>query len=224
MKTISHQRLLVALLVSTAVSAEGLHAALLPPDASASVRPTADGKIAKVFVEKPDEDETGSLHIVYHDGLDVVQIVPPKAEPKAEGSQAGFSEFKVARDQESVGWGETYWECCQSYPIPLVLTLYRSGSIIRRIRQGQELWAWSFLDGGRKVATVWGLTHGPEVGDFQLYDVATGRMLAEVFGDEASQQLKSDAPNWAQDLQEELDKPARPLERVVFPPADAPDR
>jgi hypothetical protein len=86
------------------------------------------------------------------------------------------------------------------------------------------LWAWSFLDGGRKVATVWGLTHGPEVGDFQLFDINTGRMLAEVFGDEDTQQLKSDAPNWARDLQAELDKPARPLERVVVPPADAPER
>ena len=224
MKTRTLQRLLVALLVSAAAPAEGPHAALLPVDASASVRPTADGKIAKVFVEKPGEDETGSLHIVYRDGLDVVQIVPPKAEPKAEGSHAGFSELKVARDQETVGWGETYWECCQSYPIPLVLTLYRSGNIIRRIRQGQMLWAWSFLDGGRKVATVWGLTHGPEVGDFQLFDINTGRMLAEVFGDEDTQQLKSDAPNWARDLQAELDKPARPLERVVVPPADAPER
>ena len=115
--------MLVALIVSTAAPAEGPHAALLPVDASASVRPTADGKIAKVFVEKPGEDETGSLHIVYRDGLDVVQIVPPKAEPKADGSQAGFSELKVARDRETVGWGETYWECCQSYPITLVLTL-----------------------------------------------------------------------------------------------------
>ncbi|HEY4872593.1 MAG TPA: hypothetical protein VIH77_00085 [Steroidobacteraceae bacterium] len=224
MKTTSLQRMLVALIVFMAAPAEELHAALPPSDASASVRPTADGKIAKVFVEKPGEDETGSLHIVYRDGFDVVEIVPPKAEPKAEGSQAGFSELAVARDQETVGWGETHWECCQSYPIPLVLTLYRSGNIIRRIRQGQMLWAWSFRDGGRKVATVWGTTHGSDIGDFQLYDVKTGRMLAEVFGAEDTQKFKSDAPNWAQDLQEELDKPARPLERVVVPPADAPGR
>ena len=193
MKTDALWLVLVALIVAAAPAKEP-HAALPPSDASASVRPKADGKVAQLFVEKPAEDETGPLHIVYSDGVGIVETVPPKAEPKAEGSQAGISELKVARDQETVGWGETYWECCQSYPIPLVLTLYRSGSIIRRIRQGQMLWAWSFLDGGRKVATVWGPTHGPEVGDYRLYDVNTGRMLGEVFGDEAIQGLKSDAP------------------------------
>jgi hypothetical protein len=102
------------------------------------------------------------------------------------------------------------------------------------------VWAWSFLDDSQHVATVWGTTHGPEVGDYQLYDVDTGRMLAEVFGDEDAQQLKSGAPDWAQDLQAKLDdaKPASrvPLVRknflrsgqvsgkVIVPPAIAPDR
>jgi hypothetical protein len=195
----------LVVLIFSAAPAEELRAALPPSQGAESVRRTADGKVVRLFVEKPDAYESGPLHIVYSDGVDVTQTVPPKAEPKAEDSQAGFSDLAVANDRETAGWGETYWECCQSYPIPLVLTLYRSGSIIRRIRQGQMLWAWAFLDGGKKVATVWGLTHGPEVGDYRLYDVDTGRMLAEVYGDEATQQLKSDAPEWAQTLQRKLD-------------------
>ena len=62
----------------------------------------------------------------------------------------------------------------------------------------------------------------------------------EVFGDEDAQQLKSDAPDWAQDPQAKLDD-AKPDSRVplvrknflrsgqvrgkvIVPPADAPDR
>jgi hypothetical protein len=177
------------------------------PDApvSGSARPTAGSQVVKVFADKPGADETGSLHIVYSDGVDVVETVPPTAEPKTEHSQAGFSDLDVGSDKETVGWAETYWECCQSYPMPLVLTLYRAGGIVRRIRQGQVLWAWSFREGAQRVATVWGTAHGPEVGDYRLYDVRTGRLLAEVYGDEDTQQLKSDAPGWAQELQAKLD-------------------
>jgi hypothetical protein len=122
MKTDALWPVLVALIFAAA-PAEELHAAAAPSGASEGVRPTADAKVAQLFVEKPGEYETGALHIIYSDGVDVVEAVPPKAEPKAEDSQAGFSELKVARDRETVGWGETYWECCQSYPITLVLTL-----------------------------------------------------------------------------------------------------
>ena len=41
-----------------------------------------------------------------------------------------------------------------------------------------------------------GLPHGPEVGDYGLYSVATGKLLAEVSGDEEIQGLKPDAPEW----------------------------
>jgi hypothetical protein len=54
---------------------------------------------------KPGEDETGSPHIDYSDGTDVVETVPPDAEPKAEDSQVGFSKLEVASDQETVDWG-----------------------------------------------------------------------------------------------------------------------
>jgi hypothetical protein len=52
------------------------------------------------------------------------------------------------------------------------------------------------------LAIVWGATHGPEVGDYRLYDIASGKILSEVWGDEKIQALKDDAPNWAKQLQE----------------------
>jgi hypothetical protein len=59
-----------------------------------------------------------------------------------------------------------------------------------------------FLPGGKQLAVVWGATHGPEVGDYRLYDIASGKILSEVWGDEKIQALKDDAPNWAKQLQE----------------------
>ena len=59
------------------------------------------------------------------------------------------------------------------------------------------VWSWMFFEHGKRVAVVWGPTHGPEVGDFKLYDVRTGKVLAEVYGDAETQALKADAPSWA---------------------------
>lgn len=62
----------------------------------------ADSKVVRIYVEKPDSDETGPLHIVHSDGVDVVQTVPP-TEPPIEFGQAGFSDLLVASDQKTVG-------------------------------------------------------------------------------------------------------------------------
>jgi hypothetical protein len=62
--------------------------------------------------------------------------------------------------------------------------------------------AWNDVSG--PVATVRRRTHGPEVGDYRLYDVDRGRMLADVHGDEATRTLKTGAPEWARHLQKKL--------------------
>ena len=58
--------------------------------------------------------------------------------------------------------------------------------------------------GGKRLAIVFGLTHGPEVGDYRLYDVQTGKLISEVFGDEDTQALKPNAPQWAKLLEDHL--------------------
>jgi hypothetical protein len=72
----------------------------------ASVQPAADAKVIKVFVEDADCDETGPLHIVYDDAVDVVEKLPPKEQRKVRYPgeiQEGFAEPQVARDKETVG-------------------------------------------------------------------------------------------------------------------------
>jgi hypothetical protein len=65
------------------------------------------------------------------------------------------------------------------------------------------VWNWLFLPDSKQLAVVWGAPHGPEVGDYRLYDIATGELVSEVWGDE-DEALKNDAPDWGKRLQEKL--------------------
>jgi len=172
--------------------------------------PSAAAHIVKYFVDNaaPGSDfETGSLHILYDDGKEIIQeILPKKKSTEADivENQEGFADFKLADDKRTIGWTETMENCCTSYAIPMTVSVYHSGKVILHIRQGQMVWYWSFRDGGKHIAAVWGFTHGPEVGDFQLYDAATGRMIAEVRGKEETQSLAPDAPEWAKQTEHEM--------------------
>ncbi len=147
--------------------------------------------------------ETGPLHIVYNSGAQSVEKLAPKKASTGQEvafNQEGISDPQLAEDRQTLGWLETYDNCCTSYSVPLAVVVYRSGKIIRRIQEGQMVYTWAFVDQGKQVAVLWGPTHGPgQV--FHLYDVATGRKLAEVSPDFDSQQLKPNAPAWARKLE-----------------------
>jgi hypothetical protein len=170
--------------------------------------PGGDAYIVKCYVDEAlpgSAYETGNLHIVYSDKTEVVEMLPAKQKSTEDNivfNEEGITDPKVATDRRTVGWTENFNNCCTSYSVPLVLAIYTSGKSILHIQQGQMVWYWTFRDGGKRVAAVWGATHGPEVGDYQLYDVKTGRMLAEVYGDEKTQSLRPDAPKWARETEE----------------------
>ena len=91
-----------------------------------------------------------------------------------------------------------------SYSVPLSVVVFQHPRVLRTFDQGQMVWTWMFLEGGKRVASVFGPTHGPEIGDYQLYDVTTGKLVAEVWGDEETQSLKTNAPDWAKRLEDRL--------------------
>jgi hypothetical protein len=169
--------------------------------------PAKNAYIIKYHVDEPSPNsghETGNLHIVYSDKTEIVQTPRPKqrsTERNIVYNQEGITDVKAAPDKRTIGWAEIFDNCCTSYSIPLVLAIYRSGDTILEIQQGQMLWYWTFRDGGKHVAAMWGATHGPEVGDYQLYDAKTGHMISEVFGNSATQSLGADAPEWAKETE-----------------------
>jgi hypothetical protein len=167
-------------------------------------------QITKFFIAQPPAGsgyETGPLHVIYSDRTETVQTLPPlKASTDKEivSNAVGFSGVELAQDRKTLGWTINVENCCTSYSIPLSVVVLQHKRVLHTFDQGQMVWGWMFLEGGKQVAVVFGATHGPEVGDYRLFDVKTGKLLSEVSGDEYTQSLKTDAPEWAKRLQDRI--------------------
>jgi hypothetical protein len=164
--------------------------------------------IARFFIEAPEKGsgyETGPLHITYSDGTEIVEKLPPlRASTKKETvfNAVGFSRVHLAEDRQTLGWTINVQNCCTSYSIPMSLVVFRHKHVLHTFAQGQMVWSWMFLQGGEHVAVVFGPVHGDADGDYQLYDVKTGKLMSEVWGDDDTQPLKPNAPEWAKRLQD----------------------
>jgi hypothetical protein len=173
-------------------------------------QPSAGAKITKFYIAEAARGsgyETGPLYIIYSDGTHFIQKLPPlrkSTDKDTVFNAVGISEVQLADDRQTLGWAVQVENCCTSYSVPLSVVVFRSGRVIHSFDSGQMVWNWMFLHGGNQLAVVWGPTHGPEVGDYRLYDVKTGKLVSEVYGDEASQALKADAPEWAKRLEEQF--------------------
>ncbi|HEV2197656.1 MAG TPA: hypothetical protein VGR55_18870 [Candidatus Acidoferrum sp.] len=167
-------------------------------------------QITKFFIAETEARsgyETGPLHIIYSDGTEIVQTLPPlkpSTDKEVVFNAVGFSGVELAQDQQTLGWTINFQNCCTSYSIPLSVVVFRNKQVLHTFNQDQMVWSWMFLEGGDQMAVVFGPTHGPEVGDYQLYDVKTGKLVSEVWGDADTQSLKKDAPDWAKRLQDRL--------------------
>jgi hypothetical protein len=187
----------------------------------ASAQPTAiqrkakstseTAEITRFFIEESKKGspyETGPLHIAYDDGTEIIKTLPPmkkSTEKETVFNDVGFSYVQLAADRQTLGWAVDVENCCTSYPIPQRVVIFRRGKVLHAFAPGL-VWNWMFFLGGKRVAIVSGPSHGPEVGDYRLYDVRTGTLISKVMGDEDPQSLKPDAPKWAQLLQERLHK------------------
>jgi hypothetical protein len=180
----------------------------------AGIEPAKDAYIVKYYVDKAAPEsgyETGSLHILYSDKTEVVERLPPRensTENNIVCNEVGITEPKLAEDKRTIAWTEQFENCCTSSSIPLVLAIYHSGKNIVEIQQGQMVWNWMFVDGGKRIAAVWGPVHFSDIGDYQLYGSEAGQMIDEVLGDKEVEGkngtihgLGSDAPAWAKELE-----------------------
>jgi hypothetical protein len=171
--------------------------------------PAQNAHIVKYYVEalaSGSGDETGNLHILYSDKTEVSDTLRPKRKIPDESNhfafeQEGIADVKMASDMRTIGWAETIDNGSTSYAIPYALAVYHSGKTIMHIAQGQMLWFWTFRDDGKHIAAAWGPTHGPQVGDYRLYDARTGSLLAEAVGDPKTQSLRAAAPEWAKEAE-----------------------
>jgi len=195
--------LLVVLLAATAFGQSSL-------TSQENKTPSQTALIMKYFIAEPEAGsgyETGPLRIIYSDGTEVVRTLPP-LKPSTDNdivfNAVGFSDVQLAPDRQTLGWTINFENCCTSYSIPLSVVVFRQNHMLHTLDPGQMVWRWMFLEGGKQVGVVSGPTHGPEIGHYLLYDVSTGKIVAEVHGDADTQSLKPDAPDWAKQLQGRL--------------------
>lgn len=122
----------------------------------------------------------------------------PSDRNAAPEPQSAFDAPRVSRDGNTVGWLALYPGCCQSYPLPLALVLYRDGRELRSMTgAGMPIWHWRFVHGGREVAFVQRPSHGAAPDHYELRDVASGRLRAQFDQDEDA---RTPLPQWARGL------------------------
>ncbi len=129
------------------------------------------------------------VHIVNDDGR---EYIVPKVK-----DQVDCTAPKIAEDKRTAGWLIDSDNCCTSYPIPLMLVIYRNGKIIQRFEPGQSIWDWQFVKGGSQIAFWIGPTHGASTPHFELHNVRGGQLIAEWDG-----HVSEAHPEWVSGLKE----------------------
>lgn len=143
---------------------------------------------------------TGDLVIHYSDGIDVLAWKAPnnnKVRSLLDNEQVGVDQIKVAKNRRTIGWENVYVPCCESYSLAEDVAIYQSAKRVLYLGSPGMIYYWAFTDHGQRIVAVWGPAHGPQVLDYQMIDIKTPRVIAEVFGDPKTQELDSDAPAWA---------------------------
>jgi hypothetical protein len=190
---------LVGLCSSVALSAQSIGT----PKETKRAIPAAE--IAKFFIDQPKKDspyETGPLHIVYSDGTESVETLPPyksSTEKETVCNEVGFSDIRLAEDRQTLGWTVDI-DNCSVYSIPVIVEVLRRHRVLHTFEPGLTIWDWMFLEDGEEVAVVSGPLHGDAAGEYPLYDVATGKLLSKVWG-ESDDAVKPNAPEWAKQLE-----------------------
>ena len=120
-------------------------------------------------VQRAYADSNGRVHVVAGSGREVV-LAKEKGQESVEAPV-------VASDNRTVGWQVNFPNCCTSYPIPLMLVIYRDGRILHRLGNGMGVFQWRFLKGGEQVAYLTDTLHFNIAPKCTLVDVGTGKTI-----------------------------------------------
>ncbi len=112
----------------------------------------------------------------------------------------------VSDDGSAAAWLAMFRECetCSDETLPLELVVVRHGKT-RHITgaEGAPIWYWMFQDGGQRVAFMEGTRMGDEPDHYELWDVATGKRLADYKPkwDQNDLPIGPKPPKWVRDLE-----------------------
>jgi len=152
---------------------------------------SAADRYARVLVDN------GRLVIVTEDGR---SIAPPN-----DKEQVGTEGATISPDRESVAWLALYAKCCTPEPHPMRL-LILSGGKLRSLKGqlGEPIARWQFQDGGRRVAFREETPHGSRGLHYELWDVRTGRRVADykpAYDSSGRVTARPDEPGWVRLLE-----------------------
>jgi hypothetical protein len=128
-------------------------------------------------------DVKGRLHILTRDGRRIVPVM--------DSDQVGVDKPAISADRRSVGWLALFPNCCTSYPIPLKLVVYVSGTVHSFVGTGLPIWRWCFDSSGTHVAFYQETVHGGIGGHYELRDLSTARLI-----DDYDPQETAPPPAW----------------------------
>ena len=95
------------------------------------------------------------------------------------------------------GWLVEQIACCQPYPIPTLLVVYRSGKGLIRFGGEALIAEWHFLEDGAQVVFYSNSSHGDNAPHYELRDVETGRLIEKWDG-----HLNEKAPAWTKGMRQ----------------------
>lgn len=126
--------------------------------------------------------------------------------PRTASDQEGFSDVLISPDHSLVGWLVLIGGCCQSYPLPMGLVIFKDGKVIREFAEDHPIFRWTFALQGKAVAYQDTWPHGFVSIYYKLRRIEDGKILAEFacYPDEKSGRYIIDGPvpDWVWPLAE----------------------
>jgi hypothetical protein len=114
-----------------------------------------------------------------------------------EKEQVDYTALRISGDRRAAGWLVESDFCCTSYPISLMLAVYRPGKPLARFTgDGRAIFEWRFAAGDRQVGFYQDYLHGNPGEHYQLRDIESGRLMGEWHGG-----ITAKTPQWVRDLQ-----------------------
>jgi len=138
-------------------------------------------------------DTDGNLRIVTSRHREIVVRVPPKPSSGDEIAPTGFEAPSISNDRRAVGVLADFNGPGLTYAVPLQLVVYVAGKE-HRFGGGLVVYEWHFVDGGRRVAFSQGPLHFNCSTHWELRDLRTDRLVAEVDLPEPCGQNPNPAP------------------------------
>jgi hypothetical protein len=121
---------------------------------------------------------------------------------RTDGSSIALPQFRyqveieatrVSDDGKRVGWLVDLPNCCTSYPVPILLVIFKDRVVEKVTEVGQCIFDWAFVRHGTAVSYYQSTLHGTDYRGFTLRDIRTDAVLATYEYPDSNESPESEA-------------------------------